>query len=66
MATQFLPDANGSTKRPDVLTVLGILTFINAGLFILIYGIGALGMLQVQQLPLADFEAIFQRVAIHY
>ena len=66
MATQFLPDANGSTKRPDVLTVLGILTFINAGLFILIYGIGALGMLQVQQMPLEDFEAIFQQGAMQY
>ncbi len=66
MATHFLPDANGSTKRPDVITVLGILTFLNAGLFILIYGIGALGMLQVQQMPLADFEAIFQQGAMQY
>ena len=66
MATHFLPDANGSTKRPDVISVLGILTFLNAGLFILIYGIGALGMLQVRQMPLADFEAIFQQGAMQY
>lgn len=66
MAATFLPDTSGSTKRPDVLTVLGILTFINTGLFTLIYGIGLLGMLQVQQMPYADFLAIFQEGAMKF
>ena len=66
MATSFLPDANGSTKRPDVLSALGILTFINTGLFILIYGIGMMGMFQVQQMPLEDFEASLKEGPMKY
>jgi hypothetical protein len=49
--TTYLPDASGSTKRPDLISVLGILTFINTGLFILIYLLGMLGMTAVGRLP---------------
>ncbi|HRH38858.1 MAG TPA: hypothetical protein PK760_10960 [Flavobacteriales bacterium] len=63
MAHHFLPDENGNTKRPDAINVLGLLTFVNTGLFIVIYGIGLLGMLAVQQMSLTDFQALFQEGA---
>jgi hypothetical protein len=56
MATHFLPDEHGNTKRPDLIAALGVLTFINTGSFLLIYAIGALGMLAVSQLPYAEFQ----------
>jgi hypothetical protein len=62
--TNFLPDSNGSTKRPDVINVLGLLTFANTGLFILVYGISMLGMIGVQQMPLSEFNAFFQEGAM--
>ena len=37
--THFLPDEAGETKRPDLISALGLLTFINTGIFILVYGI---------------------------
>lgn len=55
MATYFLPDESGSTKRPDVISVLGLLTFINTGLFLLIYPIGMLGMMAVGRMPVEEF-----------
>ena len=54
-----LQEENGpssSAKRPDLISALGVLTFVNTGAFILIYGIGALGMLQVRALPFEQFE----------
>jgi hypothetical protein len=61
MATpHFLPDEAGETKRPDLITALGILTFINTGFFILIYGIGLLGMLGVSQMPVEDVLRIVE------
>ncbi|MCB0770106.1 MAG: hypothetical protein KDC00_06850 [Flavobacteriales bacterium] len=53
--SHFLPDAEGSTKRPDVVSVLGILTFINSGLFILIYLVGLLGMSTIAAMPQDEF-----------
>jgi hypothetical protein len=58
--TQFLPDEAGETKRPDLIASLGILSFINTGFFILVYGIGLLGMLAVSQLPLEEFMALVE------
>lgn len=57
MPTHFLPDEEGNTKRPDLINVLGSLSFINTGLFLLFYALGALGMLAVGQLPLEEFMA---------
>ena len=37
VASQFAPDASGSTKRPDLM-ILGILGFINTGLFLISTG----------------------------
>ncbi len=53
--THFLPDEAGETKRPDLISVLGLLTFINTGIFILVYGITLLGMMGVSQMPEEEF-----------
>lgn len=66
MASYFLPDGNGSTKRPDVISVLGLLTFINTGLFILLYGLFVLGMMMVSKMPEAEFAKILHEAAGQY
>jgi hypothetical protein len=66
MPASFVPDAQGSTARPQSLQVLGILTFINAGLFILIYALGALGMMGLQQMPLDEVKQVFDEGAAQY
>ncbi len=66
MPTHFLPDEQGLTTRPDLINVLGILTFINSGFFILIYGIGALGMAAVAQTPVEEFIALVRESAGAY
>ncbi|MEZ4756735.1 MAG: hypothetical protein R2817_07905 [Flavobacteriales bacterium] len=55
MPTHFLPDEEGNTQRPELINVLGVLSFINTGLFLLFYALGALGMLALGQLPLEEF-----------
>jgi hypothetical protein len=64
--TQFLPDADGNTKRPDVISVLGILTFINTGAFILIYLIGLFGMSVIAQMPVDEFVEVMNEGAGKY
>lgn len=59
MANTFLPDGSGSVDRPGLIAGLGIATFINTGLFTLIYGLGVLGILAVQQMPFDEFNALF-------
>lgn len=66
MATHFLPDESGSTKRPDVISVLGILTFINTGVFIFIYLFGMLGMGAVAQMPVEEFTQLVREGAGKY
>lgn len=66
MAATFLPDANGNTNRPPLLSVLGILTFSNTALCILLYGIAALGMFQVQHMNFEDFHAVFEDGALDF
>ncbi|MCB0788242.1 MAG: hypothetical protein KDB75_02955, partial [Flavobacteriales bacterium] len=58
MASQFAPDASGSTKRPDLISILGILGFINTGLFLIIYGLGIPMMAGLQQMPLEEVRAL--------
>lgn len=53
--TSFLPDAMGSTERPPLISTLGVLSFINTGLFMLIYGLGLLGMLGIKSIPYDEF-----------
>lgn len=56
--THFLPDDTGSTKRPDLIATLGVLTFINAGVFTLLYALGILVMLAVRTMPMEDYTAM--------
>ncbi len=63
MATHFLPDEHGDTKRPDLISALGLLTFVNAGAFLLVYMFGAIGMLAVAQLPYMEFQAMVREGA---
>lgn len=55
MPVQFQPDATGSTQRPSGLAILGILSFINTGLFLVIYGLGWAAMGAVGSLPYDEF-----------
>jgi hypothetical protein len=60
MATsQFLPDESGSTSRPDLITKLGVLGFINTGFFGLLYALGVPSMLVLAHMPLEDYIALF-------
>lgn len=64
--THFLPDASGSTKRPDVISVLGLLTFINCGLFIIVYLFGMIGMMAVGKMPLDEFITLMEEAGASY
>lgn len=64
--TNFLPDETGSTKRPDVISVLGILTFVNTGMFILLYLLMLFLMLGARQMPQDEFVALFTESAGKY
>ncbi len=59
MASTFLPDEQGSTERPGLIFGLGIFSFVNTGLFLLVYGIGIVGMLALQQMPLEEVSGMF-------
>lgn len=58
--THFLPDDQGNTARPPLIGTLGVLTFINCGLFIVVYGLGALAMLAVQSMPLDEYREMME------
>ena len=64
--TTFLPDANGSTKRPDVISVLGLFTFLNTGLFILVYMLGMFGMMAIGKMPADEFAQLMHDAAGKY
>lgn len=64
--TYFLPNEAGEAKRPDMISILGILTFVNTGLFILIYAIGAVGMMGISQMPVDEFVALVQDGVMKY
>jgi hypothetical protein len=57
MATSFKPDEMGQIKRPSAITALGIISFINTGLFLLLYALGALLLSAVDNVPYEEFEA---------
>jgi hypothetical protein len=61
-----LPDESGSTKRPDVISVLGLFTFINCGLFIIVYLFGMFGMLAVGKMPLDEFTKLMEEAGANY
>lgn len=62
MPVQYQPDGTGSTARPAVISVLGILSFINTGGFLLLYALGWLGMGAVGSLPYEEFAAKVEEV----
>jgi len=64
--TDFLPDESGSTKRPDLISGLGMLTFVNTGLFILLYVLMLVAMLGARQMPEDEFVALFTQSAGQY
>lgn len=57
MPAQYQPDGTGSTARPTVISVLGLLSFINTGAFLLIYGLGWVAMSAVGSIPYDEFAA---------
>lgn len=58
--THFLPDEMGRTERPGLITALGIGSFVNTVLCMLLYGIGAMGLLAIQNMPLEEFMRLAQ------
>lgn len=66
MPAVFQPDSNGSTARPQLIQVLGVLTFINSGFFLLVYAIGVLGMFGLQQMPLEEVQRLFEEGGMKY
>lgn len=58
--TAFLPDEQGKTERPPLIASLGVLSFINCGLFIVLYGLGALTMLVVRGMPVDEYRAMME------
>lgn len=66
MPTSFLPDDSGSTARPPLVQTLGILSFINSGLFVLIYGLGFVGMLGLQGMSLDEVRSMFEEGGMQY
>lgn len=47
----------GNTERPGLISALGVMSFANTGLFLLIYGLGLLAMAGVQSVPYEEFVA---------
>jgi uncharacterized membrane protein (DUF2068 family) len=45
-------------QRPRLIRDLGIVSFVNTGLFTVLYGMGLLFAAGVQQMPYADYEAM--------
>ena len=58
--TYFLPDGQGNTERPDIIATLGVFSFLNTGLFTLVYGLGLLMMLAVKAMPVEEYAALMQ------
>lgn len=46
--------------RPQLITNLGVLSFVNTGFFLFVYGIGVLGMSGIQRIPREEFDALVQ------
>ncbi len=64
--TKFLADATGSTKRPDLVSVVGIFTFINTGLFGLLYLFALFGMMAVSKMPVDEFVQLIRDAMSSY
>lgn len=63
---QFLPDDAGSTRRPELIGVLGLLTFVNTGVFVLLYSLALIAMLMVRELPQEEFVQLLRDGALKY
>ncbi|MCB0794588.1 MAG: hypothetical protein KDB88_07605, partial [Flavobacteriales bacterium] len=61
MPATFAPDDSGSTQRPDMISGLGILSFVNIGLFILIYGLAFVVMLGLKSVPEEEFIGMMRQ-----
>ena len=57
MQAQYQPDATGNTQRPGIISFLGVLSFINTGVFLLVYGLAWLAMSAVSSVPYEEFAA---------
>ncbi len=55
----FLPDANGDTSRPQLLSFLGVIGFINTGFFGLLYAFGVPAMMILAQMPFDEYYGLF-------
>lgn len=60
MNDAYAPVGQEEGKRPDLITTLGIFSFINCGLFLVIYGSALLFMLGLKSVPEEEFMARMQ------
>ncbi len=66
MPTHFLPDATGRTERPGVIAVFGLLSFINCGIFLIVYALVAMAMVAFQSMPLEEVTAAMHEGMAQY
>lgn len=55
----FLPDANGDTGRPQLLSFLGVIGFINTGFFGILYAFGVPTMMILARMPFEEYYELF-------
>lgn len=55
----FLPDANGDTSRPQLLSFLAVIGFINTGFFGALYAFGVPTMMLLAGMPFEEYFELF-------
>jgi len=53
--THFLPNESGSTTRPDLLSFLAVMGFLNCAFFGILYALGLPTMLVLSSMPLDEY-----------
>ncbi|MCB0792498.1 MAG: hypothetical protein H6595_03290 [Flavobacteriales bacterium] len=53
-------DENVNGKRPDMITGLGVLSFVNIGLFLIVYLLGLFAMMGMRSMPEEQFISTVQ------
>lgn len=58
---RFAIDEKGIAPRPELIARLGVLTFINCGVFILVYAFGALAMAVAGSMSAEEYRALVEQ-----
>lgn len=57
----FLPDAEGNAQRPQLLSFLAVLGFINTSFFGILYAFGVPAMMVLAEMPLEEYLELFSK-----